>query len=346
MIAAIHSALLLFGVLANEVASSAFAQQAEARIPKCELVSVEKIWDAAPHNAFTDLVRWNNRFYCAFREGKGHAGDRGNLRIIVSENGASWESAGLLTHEKYDLRDAALSVTPDDQLMVLGGAQEIVEGRHITGTFVSFSIDGNEFSAPKVVIPLGRWLWRVTWHGNFAYGVSYGAYDNVTDSALHKTKDGEKFETVASKLFEDGQRPTEARLRFDNNGNCYCLHRRDGSTKNTAMLGTAKPPYTDWRWHDLGRRLGGPNFVQIPDQVEHQGKWIAAGRLYDNPVRTELCHLDIERGQLTPILRLPSGGDTSYPGMIWHDGLLWVSYYSSHEGKTSIYLAKVRFLDP
>jgi hypothetical protein len=25
-----------------------------------------------------------------------------------------------------------------------------------------------------------------------------------------------------------------------------------------------------------------------------------------------------------------------------HDGLLWVSYYASHEGKTSIYLAKVR----
>ena len=41
-------------------------------------------------------------------------------------------------------------------------------------------------------------------------------------------------------------------------------------------------------------------------------------------------------------LKLPSGGDTSYAGLVWHDGLLWVSYYSSHEGKTSIYLAKVR----
>ena len=29
-------------------------------------------------------------------------------------------------------------------------------------------------------------------------------------------------------------------------------------------------------------------------------------------------------------------------GLVWHAGLLWVSYYSSHEGKTSIYLAKVR----
>ncbi len=28
--------------------------------------------------------------------------------------------------------------------------------------------------------------------------------------------------------------------------------------------------------------------------------------------------------------------------MVWHDGLLWMSYYSSHEGKTSIYLAKIK----
>ena len=44
-----------------------------------------------------------------------------------------------------------------------------------------------------------------------------------------------------------------------------------------------------------------------------------------------------------PVLKLPSGGDTSYPGMVWHQGLLWISYYSSHEGKTNIYLAKIRF---
>jgi hypothetical protein len=43
-----------------------------------------------------------------------------------------------------------------------------------------------------------------------------------------------------------------------------------------------------------------------------------------------------------PVLELPSGGDTSYPGMVWHEGILWMSYYSSHEGKTSIYLARIR----
>jgi hypothetical protein len=41
------------------------------------------------------------------------------------------------------------------------------------------------------------------------------------------------------------------------------------------------------------------------------------------------------------VLVLPSGGDNSYPGMAWHDGTLWLSYYSSHEGKASIYLAEI-----
>jgi len=45
---------------------------------------------------------------------------------------------------------------------------------------------------------------------------------------------------------------------------------------------------------------------------------------------------------LEPLLELPSGGDCSYPGMLWHEGHLWVSYYSSHEGKPSIYVAKVK----
>ena len=47
-------------------------------------------------------------------------------------------------------------------------------------------------------------------------------------------------------------------------------------------------------------------------------------------------------GGYEPALTLPSGGDTSYAGMVWHEGQLWVSYYASHEGKTAIDLARVK----
>jgi hypothetical protein len=62
-------------------------------------------------------------------------------------------------------------------------------------------------------------------------------------------------------------------------------------------------------------------------------------------VRTALCWLDPRSGRLTEFLTLPSSGDTSYAGLVWHDRLLWVSHYSSHEGKTSIYLAKVKLAE-
>jgi len=72
------------------------------------------------------------------------------------------------------------------------------------------------------------------------------------------------------------------------------------------------------------------------------GRLLAAVRLYDEPVRTSLCRVNAENGTMTECVRLPSGGDTSYAGVVEHDDVIWVSYYSSHESKTAIYLAKVK----
>jgi hypothetical protein len=84
-------------------------------------------------------------------------------------------------------------------------------------------------------------------------------------------------------------------------------------------------------------RIGGPNRLRLPD-----GRLVAAVRLYDGATRTSLCWIDAEKENRTEVLQLPSGGDTSYAGLAFEDGLLWVSYYSSHEGKTSIHMAKVK----
>jgi hypothetical protein len=89
-------------------------------------------------------------------------------------------------------------------------------------------------------------------------------------------------------------------------------------------------------------RFGGPDFLELPD-----GRLIAGTRGYPSAAegakgRVSTLVASVEGGRLETLVTLPSGGDTSYPRLIWHDGLLWVSYYSSHEGKTAIYLAKVR----
>jgi len=142
-------------------------------------------------------------------------------------------------------------------------------------------------------------------------------------------------------MFEQGY-PTEVALRFDSDGTCYALVRRDrrGDDPSSAMLGISPPGYKQWQWKDLGSEFngfGGPNFIQIPG-----GHWLATGRMHDGGAHTAICYLDVENGAMTKLAKLPSGGDTSYPGMVWHNNILYISYYSSHEGKTSIYLAKVK----
>jgi len=308
-----------------------------------EIVGVKKIWDKAPHNAFTDLARWKGKFYCAFREGRGHVSTDGKIRVLESADASVWESAALASLEGYDLRDAHLSVTPDGRLMLVGGAapREKDNQSAPTGTFVSFSKDGREWSKPEIAIEPGRWMWQVSWRDGKAYGVSYAAGQRRPWLELLVSSDGVKYQSHVAELFGEGY-STEVTLRFDDDGTCYALMRRDrsGNSASSAMLGVSRPDYKEWQWRDLGAEFngfGGPNFIKIAG-----GHWIGVGRMHQGGSHTALTYIDVVNGTMTKLAKLPSGGDTSYPGLVWHDGMLYVSYYSSHEGKTSIYLAKVK----
>ena len=84
------------------------------------LFSVEKIWDQATHCALTDLIRYRDAWYCAFRESNKHVyGTNGIIRIIVSQDGLVWATAATFHEEGVDLRDPKLSITPDGRLMLL-----------------------------------------------------------------------------------------------------------------------------------------------------------------------------------------------------------------------------------
>lgn len=52
-----------------------------------ELIEVRKIWDQATHSAFTDLIRFQDRWLCCFREATTHASKDGTIRIIESADG-------------------------------------------------------------------------------------------------------------------------------------------------------------------------------------------------------------------------------------------------------------------
>lgn len=297
------------------------------------LVEAKRIWDRAPHNAFTDLVRFQGKWFCVFREGAGHVSPDGALRVITSADGDTWESAALITSPNSDLRDAKITITPDGQLMLCGAEALHDKSKHTHQSLAWFSKDGRVWSDKHVIGDPDFWLWRVTWHKGKAYGIGYGCGKDRS-VRLYSSSDGKKFETLVERLHDEGY-PNETSLVFDGD-TAYCLLRRDDQP-NSGLLGVAQPPYTKWAWKDVGTRIGGPHMIQLPD-----GRLVAAVRLHDGGARTALAWIDANSGKLTEFLKLPSGGDTSYAGLVLHDGLLWVSYYSSHEGKTNIYLAKVQ----
>jgi hypothetical protein len=310
---------------------------ATAAQPAPTLVSVKRIWDGAAHNAFTDLIRWRNRWYCSFRESDAHVGGDGRIRVLVSSDGETWTSAALVSETGIDLRDPKLSITPDDRLMIVAGGS-VYEGTRYLGRQprVMFASDGTTWSSPQRILSEGDWLWRVTWHDGRAYGVTYkSAAGNSAEwtATLVSSTDGRTFEQVATLAVPD--RPNETTLRVMPDGEMVALVRREAGNR-VAWLGRSRVPYTTWTWHEMPQQIGGPNFIRVPN-----GDLFATGRSYVGSPKTVLARMTLDAGYET-VLTLPSGGDTSYAGMVWHDDLLWVSYYASHEGKTAIYLARVK----
>jgi hypothetical protein len=314
------------------------------------LVSVKRIWDRAPHSAFTDLARYQDHWYCTFREGAGHVGGDGKIRVLTSADGDAWESCALLAEEGIDLRDPKLCITVDNQLMLVAGGSVYEGTTTLKGMQprVAFSPDGRKWTSLRRVLSEGQWLWRVTWHEGRAYGVSYRVLDNAStplaewELTLVASDDGVNFSPITR--LEVPSKPNETTLRFLATGELMALVRRDGGNR-LGWIGLSRPPtYQQWTWKETNMQLGGPNFIQLPDRSLWAGTRDYAGSLRTDAtqkgVSTVLAYMT--RDAIEPLLLLPSGGDTSYPGLAWHDNLLWMSYYSSHEGKAGIYLAKIR----
>ena len=350
------------------------APSVSAQDRKPVLVESKRIWDKAKNNSFTDLTRFRGQWFCCFREGIAHAGDDGKVRVLHSPDGVEWTSAALIDEAGVDLRDPKFSIKPDGQLMIIAGGsvwnQETKPALLKTKQpRVMFSTDGFTWTKPAKVLEEGQWLWRVDWHEGKAYGISYPYLraqhpdPKVAEAAetngpvplspypwkvkLVTSTDGLNWELVTH--LDVPGRPNEATVRIRPDGEMIAMVRRERGNY-FGWIGSSKPPYREWRWHETEHRFGGPNFIVLPDS-----SLISAGRSYRQPFSTVIASMDREHYDIA--LKLPSGGsDTGYAGMVWHKNELGVSYYSSHEDRDgnpppnrhvelpcAIYLARVRF---
>lgn len=309
------------------------------------ILFIQKIWDKAQHNAFPDLIRYKDNWFCVLRESTKHVDPVGKIRILQSPDGKNWNSAAYLEEKGIDLRDPKLSITPQGVLMLLAGGSYYNKKGKYRGcqSRVAFSENGNDWTPFTLILEPHEWLWRVTWHSGKAYGVSYRLSNPLNKKEewtikLFESEDGLSYNLITQ--WDILGYPNETTLRFLKTGEMVALVRRDKKKDNHSWIGRSPFPYKNWKWSVTKHYFGGPNFLILPDN----SMW-AGGRLLIPGHRklvekTALAKMDFEN--LIPELILPSGGDCSYPALVYHEDHLWMSYYSSHESHASIYLAKIQ----
>jgi hypothetical protein len=341
-----HAALIL--ILLSATTVTAIADDT----PAVAVTNLRRVFDNGEHNAFTDLVRFRDRYYLTFRScPDGHmVHPTASIIILASDDLQSWRQVHRFAVRHRDTRDPHFLVFQDRLFVYTGtwysGATTLPRDQYDLNKhlgYAAWSDDGVSWNSPVMLEgTFGHYIWRAATFGGKAYlcGRRKHQFDirprgegpNV-ESAMLESDDGLVWKTRA--LFQT-ERGDETAFQFNRDGSILAVGRRGG---DKAQLLRSQPPYDQWDRLDLDRYLGGPLLTRWAD------RWVVGGR-HNTPAgpKTSMCWLVGD--QLHQFAELPSGGDNSYPGLIALSPTTAVmSWYSSHEKDdngnviTAIYMA-------
>ena len=325
-------------------------------VPDVEVQNIRRVFHNGEHNAFTDLVRFRERYYLTFRScPDGHmVHPTASIIILVSDDLNSWQQVHRFRVEKRDTRDPHFLVFKDRLFVYTGtwysGEKTIPRSdydlnKHLG--YAAWSDDGAKWHSPIMLEgTFGHYIWRATTYGGKAYlcGRRKHQFDvrprgegPEVESAMLESEDGLVWRTGT--LFQE-VRGDETAFRFDGKGDILAIGRRGG---DKAQLLRSQAPYTKWDRRDLDRYIGGPLLTRWAD------RWVVGGRNNTDDRGPKTAMYWLVGDDLHQFAELPSGGDNSYPGFLeLSPSRAVMSWYSSHEkdasGKTitAIYMADLR----
>ena len=339
------------GCVLGMVASNCAA--AENTAAKVKVSNIRRVFYNGQHNAFTDLVRFRDRFYLTFRScPDGHmVHPTSSILVLVSEDALRWRPV----HQfRVPLRD-----TRDPHFLVFMGKLFVYTGTWYSGAttlptdeydlnkhlgYAAWSEDGADWHSPIMLEgTFGHYIWRATSCGDRAYlcGRRKRQFEDgprgegrEVESVMLESEDGLVWRTKALFQEVDGD---ETAFLFEPDGQVLAVARRG---RGFAELCRAAPPYTRWVRTDLGRYVGGPLLARWGS------RWVVGGRDMTPAQGPRTAMYWLIGDQLEPFAELPSEGDNSYPGFVELDPTHAImSWYSSHEHDdhgqaiTAIYLA-------
>ncbi len=341
----------VFGALPRHVS-------ADDDAPAVQVTNVRRAFHNGEHNAFTDLVRFQDRFYLTFRScPDGHmVHPTSSILVLASDDGMDWQQVHRFRVDQRDTRDPHFLVFDDRMFVYSGtwysGETSIPSDQRDLNLHLGYAVwtpDGETWTDPIVLEgTFGHYIWRAATHDGRAYLCGRRKRDfavgprgeHPVEAVMLESDDGLVWRTRA--MFQETN-GNEVAFRFDAEGAILGVARRG---RGPAELVRSSPPYTDWQRSDLGRYVGGPMLDSWGERT------VVGGRrnVPDEGPRTTLSWL-ID-GELHDFAELPSDGDNSYPGWIeLSPQKALVSWYSSHETNdsgepiTAIYLADLEITE-
>lgn len=336
------------------LASTAMA----AETPRVEVTNVRRAFHNGEHNAFTDLIRYRDRYYLTFRScPDGHmVHPTSSIIVLASDDLQDWEQVHRFHVPLRDTRDPHFLIFKERLFLYTGTwysgkttlpREDYDLNKHLG--YAAWTADGQKWQSPIMLEgTFGHYIWRAATYDGKAYlcGRRKHEFDirprgegPAVESAMLESEDGLIWKTRA--LFQE-ERGDETAFLFDKEGAILAVGRR-GS--DAAQLLQSSPPYTEWERTSLGQYIGGPLLVRWGD------RFVVGGRKQtDRGPKTVMSWL--VNGTLHEFAELPSGGDNSYPGFIALSPTRAVmSWYSSHEKDaegntiTAIYMADLEIVE-
>jgi hypothetical protein len=323
-------------------------------------------WDVVAdglHNSNTDMILWRGDFLLVHDARPYHFGSpEARLVLRRSTDGRRWEELARFQVPGKDIRDPKLAL--------IGGRLHLYalpnSGKMATpeGTLLATSEDAVHWTPLEPIEPAGWLLWRPksndggkTWYVP-AYWKDHGK------SILLRSNDGRDWEQVS--VIQEGNGNDETDIVFLPDGRLLATTRLEvtpdtvlGHYDGRTGIHVAAPPYTEWSTHESRlTRLDGPNLFALDGEVfavaryqpDPNGFLTRMGGILSRK-RTSLYRVEPDR--LVRLSDLPSAGDTSYAGVVVHEGQLWIDYYTSRFDRdwpwlfgmplrTDIHMARIR----
>lgn len=292
-----------------------------------------KVYSGSRYSTFTSMVHFGKKYYVAFRESDTEhchhsAADMKEKAYIVicsSEDAVRWSRELMIVNEKYDLHDPQLVVAPQgDKVLCYQGTTIPGDGMMRDPATAVSTLVLNESGALEVAststVDMGKkscyWLWGLTTHDGWYYGVGYYYYDEGRPT-LFRSKDGIRYVQV-SEFEVEGNEASPCFI-----GNRLYVFFRSIQTMD-CFVSCADAPYENWTTRKYGFAMHAPKAVEL------WGKIYVAMRynLYSNaiccydPATEEFRHI---HSTFTNTVST----DVGYPGLIIHDGAMHVSWYAA-----------------